>query len=412
MAELTSQKSGINFRSYVWHAGFFALAVNFMDTDTVIPAVLIKSGGGPFAVGILTAIMLGVSRLFQLLFAGLFEPLAYKKKFMILGIFLRIFSLFFLALALYFSAHLTPALLIGMIFFVMTLFSVSGSLANVPYIDILGKSILASDRRKFFSVRQIVNSLGILISAFAVRHVLKGHDFPVNYAISFALASGLLLIASFGFINVREVKSPPKSRDPFFSFLKRIGPELRKYPNLVNYLFILNTTGLAITFTPFMVMMAKDHFGISAGLVGNILLLKVFGMLIPGTLLFFIHKKYSYKWVLMLSVLLGVSLPVLSLVLIHNAAWYQYLFVVSGIFLGLYKIAINGILIEISNEENRTFFAGITGAGNILASLLPIFSGMFIVWFGYKAVFLVLAGLILAGLVFAAKLNCSAVKKK
>ena len=80
MAELTPRNSKINFRSYLWHGGFFALASNFMDTDTVIPAVLIKSGGGPLAVGVLIAIMLGGSRLFQLLFAGLFEPLPYKKN--------------------------------------------------------------------------------------------------------------------------------------------------------------------------------------------------------------------------------------------------------------------------------------------------------------------------------------------
>ncbi len=412
MAALTPQKSRINFRSYLWHAGFFALAANFMDTDTVIPAVLIKSGGGPLAVGILTAIMLGGSRLFQLLFAGLFESLPYKKKYLVLGILLRVFSLFLTAATLWFSARMTPAVLIGMIFFAMTLFSVSGSLANVPYIDILGKSILADDRKRFFSVKQVVNSIGILLSAFAVRYVLKGHAFPVNYSISFVLAAGLLLVASFGFMNIREVESPPKNRDALFSFLRRIGPELKKYPNLVNYLFILNTTGLAITFTPFMVMMARDHFGISAGLVGNILILKVLGMLVPGTLLYFIHRKYSFKRVLVVSVIVGASLPVLSLVLVGNPALYQLLFILSGVFLGLYKIAINGILIEISTEENRTFFAGITGAGNILASLLPVFSGMFIVLFGYRAVFLAMAGLILAGLFFAVKLNCNPEKKK
>ena len=406
MAELNPRNSKINFGSYLWHGGFLALASNFMDTDTVLPAMLIKSGGGPLAVGILIAIMLGVSRLFQLLFAGLFEPLPYKKKYMITGIFLRIFALFLTAVILFYSSHLTAGLLIGVIFFAMTLFSISGSLANVPYIDILGKSILPADRKKFFSVRQVINSIGILLSALTVRQVLKLNSFPVNYSISFALASGLLLMASLGFINIREVRSPQKKREPIMAFLKRIGPELKRYPNLVNYLFILNTVGLAITFTPFMIMMAKDHFGISAGLVGNILLLKVAGMLIPGTLLIFIHRKYSYKRVLILSVLIGASLPVLALILISSPALYQYLFVLSGIFLGLYKIAINGILIEISTEENRTFFAGITGAGNILASLLPVFSGMFIVLFGYQIVFIVVAVLIFAGLYFALKLKC------
>ncbi len=410
--ELTPRISRHNFWSYLWHAGFFALAVNFMDTDTVIPAVLIHAGGGPLAVGILTAIMLGLSRLFQLLFAGLFEPFSFKKKFMVTGIFLRIFSLALVAFSLYYSASITPGMLIGVIFFAMTLFSVSGSLANVPYIDILGKSIAREERKRFFSVRQIVNSGGVLISALAVRQVLRSFDFPVNYAVSFWFASGLLLVASAGFLAIREIPSPQTpQRQGVKDFLRRIGPELKRYPNLVSYLFILNTVGIAITFTPFMIMLAKETSGINAGFVGNLILLKVSGMVLPGLVLYYYHRKYSYKRVLKISVVLGGLLPPLSLLLVHHPAIYQYLFVVSGIFLTLYKVAINGILIEISTEENRTFFAGITGAGNILASLLPIFSGLFILWFGYTAVFLGLALLILAGYYFAGRLKCSGTEK-
>ena len=66
--------------------------------DTVVPAVLIKSGGGPVAVGVLTAIMLGISKLFQLVFSRSFEPFPYKQKYLITGIFLRIFSLLLLAI--------------------------------------------------------------------------------------------------------------------------------------------------------------------------------------------------------------------------------------------------------------------------------------------------------------------------
>ena len=410
--ELTPRISRHNFWSYLWHAGFFALAVNFMDTDTVIPAVLIHAGGGPLAVGILTAIMLGLSRLFQLLFAGLFEPFPYKKRFMITGIFLRIFSLALVAFSLFYSGRMAPGVLIGVIFFAMTLFSVSGSLANVPYIDILGKSIAREERKRFFSVKQIVNSVGILISALAVRQVLRSFDYPVNYSVNFWFASGLLLVASAGFFAIREVPSSrPPQRKGVKDFLRRIGPELKRYPNLVSYLFILNTVGIAVTFVPFMIMLAKATSGISAGFVGNLILLKVSGMVLPGLVLYFYHRKYSYKRVLKISVVLGGLLPPLSLFLVQYPGIYQYLFVVSGIFLTLYKVAINGILIEISTDENRTFFAGISGAGNILASLLPIFSGMFILWFGYTVVFIALALLILSGYYFASRLECYGAEK-
>ena len=58
-----------NFYAFLWHAGFLALAQNFMDVDTVIPAMLVESGGKAIHVGIMTAIMLGGSSFTQLIIA-------------------------------------------------------------------------------------------------------------------------------------------------------------------------------------------------------------------------------------------------------------------------------------------------------------------------------------------------------
>jgi len=42
---LSKKISTHNFYAFLWHAGFLALAKNFIDVDTVIPAMLIESGG-------------------------------------------------------------------------------------------------------------------------------------------------------------------------------------------------------------------------------------------------------------------------------------------------------------------------------------------------------------------------------
>jgi hypothetical protein len=54
-----------NFHAFLWHASFLAIAKNFMDVDTVIPAMLLNAGGTQVHVGILTAIMIGGSRFSQ-----------------------------------------------------------------------------------------------------------------------------------------------------------------------------------------------------------------------------------------------------------------------------------------------------------------------------------------------------------
>jgi tryptophanase len=66
---LTPKISNNNFNAFLWHAGFLALAQNFMDVDTVIPDMLIESGGGAIHIGFMTAIMMGDSSFTQLFFA-------------------------------------------------------------------------------------------------------------------------------------------------------------------------------------------------------------------------------------------------------------------------------------------------------------------------------------------------------
>ena len=79
--ELSEQNSKKNFKAFLWHSAFLALASNFMDVDTIIPSMLIKAGGNSIHLGILTAIMLGGSSLFQLVFAGYLSNYSLKKKY-------------------------------------------------------------------------------------------------------------------------------------------------------------------------------------------------------------------------------------------------------------------------------------------------------------------------------------------
>ena len=43
--ELTKRILKNNYYSFLWYAIFLALAQNFMDIDTIIPAMLVDAGG-------------------------------------------------------------------------------------------------------------------------------------------------------------------------------------------------------------------------------------------------------------------------------------------------------------------------------------------------------------------------------
>ena len=404
--QLVAKERKINFRSFLWHSVFLALATNFMDVDTIIPAMLIKAGGNSIHLGILTAIMIGAAKLFQLLFASFITHKNYKKSYLLIGINLRILSLFGLVLLFFYANELDQSLIIGAIFLLITLFSISGAFATVSYTDILGKSILTSSRKRFFTLRQAIISVGILASAFVVKGILDKADYPFNYGYLFLIAASLLLIASLGFWNIREPESKVGPKKKFVEFFQSIPSEIAKNANLKYYLIIINSLGLGLSLMPFLIMLIKEGYQLTDEMVGNFLIFRVAGMITTSLLLYKFSSKREYKSILYTSLGIMSILPILSLFLVNYPSIYQYIFILSGIFVSTYKIAINGVLIEISNEENRSLYTGIAGAGNILNTIFPLIAGFLISKMGFVAVFITVSVLIAFSLIFVKKLDC------
>ena len=405
--ELSSQHSGSNIRSFLWHAVFLALASNFMDVDTIIPSMLIKAGGSAFHLGLLTAIMLGGTKIFQLIFASRLASKERKKPFLLGGINVRVISLFALSALFYYSSSLSGEFIILMIFVLITIFALSGSYAGISYNDIFGKSVLQSSRKKFFSIKQTINSIGIFLSALIVRDMIKRVEYPQNYALLFLCAGGLLLIASFGFWNLKEFQTGSVHRDGLWSFIKKIPGEIRQSSNLKNYLFIINSLGLGISILPFLILYAKDNFELSFSLIGNLLLFRTIGMLTASLIFYKISHLLNYKKLLTYNLFLGASLPLIALLLKDQPGLYQYLFILSGMFVAMYRIGDAGVLMEISTNDNRVLYTGISGAGTILTTIFPLIAGFLITTLGYPVVFIGISLMVLISFFFVRRLDCS-----
>ncbi len=410
--EPAKQKSSGNFAPLLWHAAFLALASNFMDVDTIIPSMLIKAGGNEIHLGFMTAIMLGGSSLFQLFFAGLISHKPRKKKFLLLGINLRIIALFALAILFFFSNSLAHGLLILFIFVFISQFSFSGAFANISYVDIVGKSIKGPARKTFFSAKQVIFSAGVFVSALLARELLVMLDFPNNYAFLFALAAALLFVASFGFWRLKEEPTPAAKKKTLLKFLTMIPGEVKDNKNLKYYLLLINSLGLGLSTLPFIIYLAKESFGLSYSLIGNFLLLKTLGMLVASLLLLKLAKKFKYRHLLMISLALAASMPIASLLFRDSSLAYQSIFVFEGIFMATYKTAIEGILLEISTDENRAIYTGISGAGNILTTIFPLVAGFLILSLGYTPVFIAVSLLILSSFYFVLRIDCGTRPRK
>lgn len=323
----------------------------------------------------------------QLFFSGILSNKPFKKKFLIGAINMRVFALLCLAVLFIYSDSLSKSSVFLSIFFLITLFSFSGSFASVSYIDIIGKTISTEKRKRFFSLKQFISSIGLLSSAFGAGYILKNYAFPINYSYTYFFAAILLLIASLGFYFISEKTPSTNKHINIIKFFKLMPQEIRSNGNLKLYLIIINFLGIGISLLPFVILLAKQNQSLDFDVIGNFIIFRTIGMLTGSLTLFFLAKKFKYKSVLLINVFLGALIPIGALLLQDNVSYFPLIFLLAGIFVSTYKISISGILIEISNNENRTLYAGISGAGNIVTSIFPLIAGVMISFVGFNIVF-------------------------
>ena len=402
---LTPEISKRNFYSFLWHASFLAFAQVFMDVDTVIPAMLIESGGGAMHVGIMTAILLGGSSFTQLFFAPYISNKSYKKKFLLLGINSRIFSLLGLGIILFYLQSQYSSHIIWIIFVLITIFALGGAFANIGYTDILGKSVLEDKRKRFFSSRQIITGIIVLFAAFLARTVISNSVFPLNYAYTFLIGSFALLIASLGFWNLKETEPSRLKIIGLKNFFQILKSELKANPRLGYFLGFVNTQGIAVSFLPFLMLYAKEIFKTQSSDTAIFLVFKVVGIVLVSFLILLSASKVKYKWLLYGNVLLSICMTV-SAILVYDVIQIKYIFIAGGIVYSIFFITTNGVLLEVSGKENRAIYTGFVGAGNILPALFPIAAGPLIDLFGFQKFFAFYILIILSSVFFIYKLNC------
>lgn len=376
-----------------------------MDVDTIIPAMIIEAGGGAMHVGLMTAIMMGGSSFSQLFFAPFVSNVPFKKRFLLLGINLRVLSLFGLAAILYFFITQTPSSVLWIIFLFISIFSFSGAFTNISYVDIMGKSIDQAKRKTFFSSRQIIGSVIILLSAFLVKKMLTLFNYPSNYAAMFLIGGTALFIASLGFWNIIETKSSGIKIVGLKDFIHRMLDEIRNNKKLIYFLGFINTQGIVISFIPFVILYAKTNFHIQGSDIGIFLLFKVLGVVAISLLVLLAIKKMKYRTLLYGNGFLSLLL-VVSIMLINDASALKYVFILGGVTLSIYTISMNGVLLEISSTENRALYVGLAGAGNIVPALFPLMEGGIINQVGYSAFFILFMGFIAFAFFFIYHLNC------
>jgi MFS family permease len=376
-----------------------------MDVDTIIPAMMVDAGGSPLQLGILTTIMLGGGRLAQLFFAPFLNNKSSKRIYLLGGINTRIFTLVGMAMIFLFSSNFIGSFIIWSIFILISLFSFGGAFANINYVDILGKSVLQEKRKTFFSIKQVISSIVVFLSAFLARGVLSHYAYPINYATLFFIAAVMLGVASLGFWKIKEIPASISKINGLVKFIHIVIQEIRANQKLRNYLYLTNTQGVSMVLMPFLILYAKNIFSAGSQDIGNFLILKVIGGVLTGSIIFYYAKKIRYQHMLYITSIIAILMPSFILML-PGSILFPYIFLFGGIVFTIHTISIGGILLEVTTNENRALYTGLTGAGSILPVIFPFIGGWIITQFGFSPFFVLFIVVMFLSFCSIYKIDC------
>jgi MFS family permease len=360
------------------------------------------------AVGALTAVMIGLPLVSQLLFAGFLTTRPRKRPYLLLGIHLRVAALAGAAWGI--AALGTDPRVIGVVFLAMTVFAMSGAFAGVSYTDLVGTLVPSWRRRSFFVRRQVLTTLGLLTSALVVRFLLGSTSFPQGYVLLFALAAGVLFVASWGFWLLHEPRSTPPDR-PRASVLRAVRQAPRMLaadPNLRALVGVANLAALGFTSIPLLTALAHGRYELTATAVGTFVLVQIAGMLLSSPVWNRVIRAGGYRLVLGAELVLLATVFPLALVLSATAPLTVYagVFLLSGAVMSAHKIGLEGALVQISPDGERALYAGLFGAANLGAAVLPLMAGGAVAWLGFTPVLVAAAVVALVALVPLRTLSC------
>lgn len=116
IAGIKDKHNGV-YTAFIWHGFFLALTMSMIDFTTVLPSLVSKLSHSKILFGFLYSVLLGAPGIFNLIFSHFLEPQKKKKRFLLLGIYLRAVSFLGMAVFVFLFGRQYPVIVMTSLFF-------------------------------------------------------------------------------------------------------------------------------------------------------------------------------------------------------------------------------------------------------------------------------------------------------
>ena len=393
---------------FIWHGAFLALTMSMLDFSTVFPALISNLTESKIIFGLLFSVMLGTPLVFNIILSSFMHVRKYKKRILLLGIYLRSFSFLGMATFTWFFGKQFPMLVVASFFFWVFLFAISGGFAGMAYTDIIGKLVKKGKRGKLFASKQFAMGTFSFLGGIVILNIFTLHkiSFPNNYSITLLIGFVGLLVASIAFWFIREPPSDIKDvkKESFKLFIKKVPSILKKDSKFTRFIIVENMSSFSLMILPFYMLYAKDTFGISETYVGRYLIVQTIGAILSNLLWGAISNKWGSKMIVRTCILIGGVVPILAIILSKfGPNYYSIVFFLVGFLISGRPVGFESYLLDMAPSESRIIYLGIRGTMSIFIVLLPIIGAYFITYMGYYFTFIIVTVVMFAAFLLLGK---------
>lgn len=377
--------------AFVWHGFFLALTMAMIDFNTVLPTLIDTLNDSKIIFGSLYSIMLGGPLIFNILFSHYLKRFTKKKKFLLIGMYIRGFAFFGMAFVTYYYALESPATVILSFYLFITMFAVSAGFAGMSYSDIAAKMVGKKARTTLFTVKQFFSSTASFIGGVLVGYVFSSNiAFPLNYTYTLGLGFMGLFVASLGFLLLKEPEGVvDKEALTLKAYIRSVPKMMREDKTFLKFVIVENLSSFSMMILPFYILYAREFLNIEDSYIGVYLILQVSGTILSNIMWGVIGKKKNAKAIVRGCVLLGALNPLIALALgFFSPELFGIVFLIIGFNMSGRQVGFEPYLLDIAPAKKRIEYLGVRGSLNLLVVILPLLGGIFISLAGYEVTFI------------------------
>jgi Major Facilitator Superfamily. len=398
----------IQSRNFRYHtiegALYISTTVALISTQTIMPALIKRLGGGDVLIGTWPVVIYLAYFLPQLISANNSGAAQYRKPFVIKLGFIQRLHILLLAcvIALWGESAPTLALIFLFLLFISNQMT-SGSVSPV-WMDFLAKTTSPESRGKLVGWRATLGAALGLVNGFILTLFLTMISFPYNYASVIGLAFLYQISSLVAQQKIVEDQpsavSAPVRLSELFARMRFIVAGNRPFRRFLIASVLLTGSFSSVAF---FTVAAMKRIDLSESAVGIFTVVTIIGQILSGVVLGWVADTKGTKKALLIC---GISLllSIVAAIFAQSVIWFYFVFIFMGINVGAEMYMRYNFAVECAPEGDRPMYIGIMNAWFAPVYLLSPFAGWLSAVYGYNFVFWLSLVIGSAGIILLAKI--------